>query len=129
MNRAQVSSEFMVFLGIMIIVMMVFLAAVSDDIKFLVAKKERHALRDIGLTAQNELFIAAGVNDGYYREFVLPAPMHNGIDYSITIIDRSLVVTGGLSGTEQVYDVPKVIGNMQKGLNNVSRIGGIIYLN
>ena len=128
MNKAQVANEFLILLGVMCLSLVLFLYATSDEIKSLVFEKELHAVRDIGFVIQNELFFAANVNDGYYREFMVP-DKHDGIEYSITINDRTLIVISTRSNIEQVFYVPKVQGNIQKGINNISKSGGVIYLN
>ena len=95
--------------------------------KFLVAKKEQNAIRDLGFSIQNEFFFASNVKDGYYREFNVPE-VHNGVKYSITMNQGYLMLTSN-SGQYQEFAIPQVIGNIKKGTNNITRIGGVIYLN
>ncbi len=128
LKKSQVSSEFIILLGVIFLSLLIFLYATSDDIKLLVFEKEMHTIRDVGFAAQNELFFAANANDGYYREFTVPEK-YNGIDYSITIMGKNLIITSSDNNIEQDFLIPEVQGNIQKGLNNISRERGVIYLN
>ena len=128
MKSGQVSSEFLILVGVIILLTMLFLAHTAEDIKFALHRKQQQALRDIGLSAQQELITAAAMRDGYRREFSLPEK-HNEIDYSIAITGTTLVVITADTAGEQSFFVPQVIGNIKKGGNLLRKEHGTIYLN
>lgn len=128
MKKAQIASEFLILLCIAFLFLLVFLYASAEDIKFLIQKKELNAITDMGIFVQNEIFQATNVYDGYYREFNIPET-HYGVNYSITISGNHLIIKS--ISTQQLLEFPitNVTGNVKKGINNISRIRGVIYLN
>lgn len=128
MRRCQVSNEFLILIGVVYLTLLLFLYYSADTVKDIAFKKEFETVRDIGFFVQHELFLATEVNDGYLRQFEIPGK-YNGIDYNITIMGSTLVVMSANNGIEQPFQVPLVVGNLTKGMNNISRRGGVVYLN
>jgi hypothetical protein len=126
--RSQVSSEFMILAGVAALTMMIFLFYTSDMVRDASFRRETYAARDIGLTVQNELFLASQVKDGYQRTFELPFK-HYDMDYNISIIRNIVVIHSAGHDVEQGFLIPQVVGNITKGFNTVSRRGGTVYLN
>ncbi len=127
-KQAQVSNEFIILLGIVIITMMVFLHSISENISGLADTKEYLAVRDLGFSLQTEFLIAQQVNDGYVRTFDVPDSYHT-FDYDITIEQEYLILTSVKNSIEHVFFIPEVNGVIQKGENTINKTGGVIYLN
>jgi uncharacterized protein (UPF0333 family) len=128
MKKAQVANEFIILFGFAVLVLMIFLYVMIDEVRSIQSEKELEAIRDVGFFVQNELFIASIVNDGYYREFEIPI-LHQSLEYSININNNMLILVSQRNDIEQYFLIPKVEGNVTKGLNNISKIGGVIHLN
>lgn len=127
-KKAQVANEFLILLCMSFLFLLVFMYAAGEDIKFLIQKKEINAISDMGFFVQSEIFQASSVYDGYYREFEIPET-HYGVNYTITISGNHLLIKS--LKTQQLLEFPitNVSGNVKKGMNNITRIGGVIYLN
>lgn len=125
---AQISNEFIVLLGILIIITTVFLYNFREDAMFLSQKKERIVIDDLGYSIQNEFLMAQTVNDGYYREFKVPEEYHS-VPYDISIQGDLLLLVSHKSGFEHSFLIPNVTGSIIKGTNRINKSGGVIYLN
>jgi len=128
MRKGQVANEFIILLGVGIIFLLIFLYAISDDIRSLTVQKEENAIKDVGFSTQNEFFFAAGSKDGYKRTFTVP-DTHNGVSYTIDILGGYLILESTKNNQIREFAIPPVIGNITKGENNISKTGGVIYLN
>jgi hypothetical protein len=126
--RAQIANEFMVAVGLAIIVMLGVLFVSMHDLQEIQGRREMEAIRDVGFAVQNELFLAAFVQDGYVRTFELPQK-NAGIAYSISLVNDNIVVRSDEHGFVQEFTAPEVVGNIAKGSNTVRREGGVIHLN
>jgi hypothetical protein len=128
MAQSQVSIEFLILIGVASLTLMVFLNYASDSIRDISIAREQDAIRDVGFAVQNELFVATQVEDGYLRYF--DVPLHsNGVQYNISIIPHYLVLTSSPTSWVEVFRIPLVTGNVTLGDNNITRRGGVIYLN
>jgi len=126
--NAQFSLEFIVLLTFMFIVFLGFTAVITTKILDAKEKEREKIAEDIATLAKNEIDLARSVSDGYYRTFTLPVRVGGNI-YSIAIIsDRELVVN--YVDKEYIFFLPgNVRGNIGVGLNEISKIEGIVYLN
>jgi hypothetical protein len=93
-----------------------------------------NAVKQMEIVVVNELKVAESVTDGYYREFSLPYRV-NGIEYNISImsgVGNTPEIVTKYGGKERVYFVPQTYvdsnSTVGKGLNNISKINGIIYI-
>jgi hypothetical protein len=128
MKKAQVANEFLILLCMSFLFLLIFMYASAEDIQFLIQKKEFNAINDMGFFVQSEIFQAASVYDGYYREFEVPKT-HYGVNYSITISGNFLLIKSTHTGQLLEFRITNVTGNVQKGMNNITKLGGVIYLN
>jgi len=128
MRKSQAANEFMMLLSMALLFMMLILYGVSQEMRSLAIRKEAYAIKDVGFFVQNELFYAAVVKDGYSREFEVPT-YHNGVDYKVSINGNFLLLESVKSTQVWEFPIPKVNGNIQKGMNSINRTGGEIYLN
>ena len=124
--KAQSSMEFLMLVGILLIVFIAFYAIVFERIRIINNEKDILLGQDIATKVQKEILLAAKVSDGYQREFTLPQKIQ-GMNYSILISGKELTVI--TEKTEVVKTIPVVIGDVTKGPNKINKTNGIIYLN
>ena len=126
-TNAQFAIEFIVLIAFMFLVFVVFLSVITSR---LIESKEtevQETAEDIATLVSNEVYTAKPLSDGYTRTFELPNTI-NGNDYTVEIIDnRELVIT--YLDEEYVSFLPeKVVGNVDRGLNEIRKVEGIVYL-
>jgi len=134
MRKAQSSMEFVILTGFMVLAFLTFYIAIQS--KMLEANRDNteNAVKQIENLVVNELKVAESVTDGYYREFDLPRRV-NGMEYNVSIIagvgDTPEIVTK-YGNKERVYFVPQLYvdsgSTVGRGLNNISKNGGIILI-
>jgi len=127
MGRAQVSNEFVILMGVAVLMTMVFLFLVGESMQERTIEKERLALRDMGLALQQELFTAVKLKDGYHREIELPEKYKNTA-YTVVIFRGYLLLDAPDTGNHQEFAVPDVQGNFSKGKNTITKTGGVVYI-
>lgn len=126
-TKGQSTFEFLILVGIGLVAVTVFSALSLNDLISLQTKKETFLVRDTAAQLQNEIILAAVVEDGYSRSFEVPSTL-NGVEYNVTIINNVLDVW--TERTSSTLAVPTVQGNFSKGgLNNISKVGGVVFLN
>ncbi len=126
-SKAQISAEFFMLVGLAFLIAIAFEIASLDQLKDFRIQKEEEAIRDVALKVQKELFIAANVEDGYVRTFELPDRLDNTINYSLTILNSTLFVQS--KNSFYTVSIPKVVGNLSRGINGINKTGGVLYLN
>ena len=82
--KGQVAIEFITFVGIAIVLLMVFLGISAYYLKLSYERESIQTAEDLAKLVKNEINIAAFVENGYYRNVDLPAKL-KGEDYSILI--------------------------------------------
>ena len=82
--KAQVAIEFVTFVGIAIVLLMVFLGISAYYLKLSYERENVQTAEDLARLIKNEINIAAFVENGYSRNVDLPAKL-KGEDYSILI--------------------------------------------
>ena len=128
MNRySQSSMEFLVFSGLAFLVVIVIVTFSVNEVKELRDKKEFFLIRDLGLKLQKEVSIAASVEDGYERNFNIPAKLEGVFGYSITMTNATITINS--SKTFFSARIINVIGNFTNGNNKIEKINGKIYIN
>ncbi len=134
MKKAQTSMEFVILTGFMILAFLSFYIVIQAKLVEANRDQTDSAAKDIETVVINELKVAESVTDGYYREFQLPQNV-NGVQYNISIIagpgETPEIVTT-YSGKERVYFITQSYVNesstIGKGLNNISKVNGIILV-
>ena len=120
--------EFVSLISIMLLVAVGFFAITSSRILDSQEGGNRKVAEDIANFAYREIEIAKSTQDGYARVFTMPETV-NGVIYEINITDdRELNVE--YLGYEYLKFLPaNVTGNVSRGLNRVSKLYGIVYVN
>ena len=125
-SKAQVSTEFFIFLGMSFLIAMAFIITSLDQLKDSRIQKEDAAVKDVALKLQKELLIAANVEDGYVRTFTIPDTLDR-INFSLSTQNSTIVVQS--KNSYYLMTIPKSIGNVSKGTNIINKTGGMIYIN
>jgi len=133
-KRAQTSMEFVILTGFMLLAFLIFYGIIQSKIVDANENSIDDAAKQVETLVVNELKVAESVTDGYYREFELP-PRVNGMDYTIKIVpgvsDTPEIVIQ-YNNKERVYFVPQTyvsnLSTVSKGLNNISKINGVILM-
>ena len=125
-SKAQISAEFFIFLGLAFLVAIAFEIASLEQLSDFRLRKENDIAKDLALSIQKELILAATVEDGYVRTFKLPDQVES-INYSIQMQNSTLAVQ--TKNSYYLVGIPNSIGNLTKGTNQIKKINGILYIN
>ncbi len=118
--------EFVMLISLAFMIMVVFAAVTRESMVDLRKEEEYVALKDVVHTAQSEITTAASVEDGYRREFSIPASL-GGINYTIEISGSYLIAQS--KNHEYLLKISPVAGNITKGVNVIRKSEGVVYLN
>jgi hypothetical protein len=125
-SKSQSSFEFLLLVGVMFFAVILVVGATYSNIAALAEKRGFLMVKDMAHVIQNELVLAAQVEDGYARSFLIPEKLGNR-PYTLVVINNSLTV----STDEASYAVriPRVQGSPAKGVNNITKIDNVVVLN
>jgi hypothetical protein len=127
-KRGQSAIEFIILIGAMFFIFLTMLFVIQGNITDKTRENRDLVIRELGLTVQSEITLAAESSNGYYREFVLP-PTLLGLEYDVRIID-DLVFLNTTNGRHAIaFSVVEVVGDAQVGLNVIEKNNGVVYLN
>ena len=124
-SKAQVSTEFFIFLGLAFLIAIAFEIASLEQLNDFRIQKENEAVKDLALKLQQELLIASTVEDGYVRVFEIPDKLES-VNYSLTTQNSTITVKS--KNSLYIVSAPRAIGNASKGTNIINKTGGVIYL-
>ena len=125
-KKSQTSMEFVFLIGIAFMAVLVFTVVGYNKLKDISDEKEFVLVKDLAFKVQNEINLAANVDDGYRRDFTLPQKL-DYVDYGITINNNTLIVES--KNHEYVLLIPAVRGNITKGDDVICKNDGVIELN
>lgn len=124
--KSQSAIEFLLLTGFVLLVFIVVIGIVSNNRYIINREKDNIVGNDILTKVQKEINLAAHVEDGYKREFILPSKIGNGV-YSIYIARDEVIFE---KGTESLWKkIPTARGNLTTGKNVLYKTNGTIYLN
>jgi hypothetical protein len=109
--------EYVIFTGLVIIIMIASTYYIYKDYSTQIYSKEARSLRDLGKSIQSELFIAADMNDGYFRIVTLPNRTHDFFRFDISCYPYEVVLNGTRVG-DIGFTTPIFSGSFQKGVRN-----------
>jgi len=108
MRKCQSSTEFMIFIGIAIIIMMSYVAISNTYLNLTYKQRDVISGQDLAKQVKNEINLASRVEDNYQRTFQLPQKIGNK-DYAITIEGREVAIEiEGLDYVELLMTNPQV---------------------
>ena len=125
--KSQSATEFIVLASFMLLVILGFFAVTSSNLLEARGEANRKTAKDIADFAYKEIEIAVSLNDGYTRTFKIPQKV-NGIAYTINITDNRELTVNYLDNEYVRFLPPKIIGNISKGINQIKKLNGIIYV-
>jgi hypothetical protein len=126
-QRGQSAIEFIIVLGVVLFFFVLFFGAIkiSQGDK---EKENRDMLfQNIALDVRDEINIASGASDGYYRDFTIPQNVL-GTDYEINLTDIGYVYLKSERYAVS-YKAVRINGDIQKGVNIIRKENGQVYLN
>ena len=125
-SRAQVSTEFFIFLGLAFLIALSFEIVSLGQLNDFRIQKENEAVKDLAIKFQKELLVAATVEDGYVRIFNVPNKL-DSINYSV--ITQNSTITVQSQNSIYIVAIPAVTGAVGKGTNIINKTGGVIHIN
>jgi uncharacterized protein (UPF0333 family) len=126
MLRGQIAVEFSFMVMLAIIFFVVALVIIGFYIEKSASERGIAALQDEGARVQQELLIAAAVEDGYQRNVTLPATL-DGLQYIVSNTPTTLTFTL-YDGTIYNKEIPQTGGTILKGQNRLRKIGGALII-
>jgi hypothetical protein len=126
-RKGQFALELMPFIFLAVLILTVFVVVIAGRITGLQNRDEQSNLQQVTLMLDEEIRIAASVNDGYERDFWLPIKI-NGKAYSIVILGNTTIraSTGSYESSIVTF---KVLGQPIAGENHLRKYDNTITLN
>jgi len=115
-GKSQIAIEFVLVTGLAILIAITLLTPLNQLFGSASRQQADEALKDLGLTLQSELIVAASVKPGYSRFLTIPSHVA-GFDYNISITQGFLSLT--YVNGELAFPIPLTTGNFLKGKVNV----------
>jgi len=127
MPKAQISNEFLIFIGLAFLVALYFAINSINQLNDFRLQKESESVKDLALKLQRELLVASIVEDGYVRFFDIPDTLDDDLNYSLMLQNSTIVVQS--KNAFYIVGIPTIIGNLTKSTNKINKTGGVIYIN
>jgi len=130
LQKAEVSTEFMVFIGILLVFFVFFVGIVGISNKDIDESTVFTNARNILNTVTGEINSASKI-EGYYREFYIPEKLVDGEDYNITIYnDLRMIKIEWNQGKNLMSNIQtnNTKGNISAGTNTIRNQGGVITI-
>lgn len=128
LKKSQTAIEFFVLVGLVALTVVIFMLASLGQIKEFQDKGEYILIKDMALKLQTEVTLAATSEDGYQRQFTIPDKLEETVNYSVTIKNNETLIVHSDKSLYAV-SIPKVIGNITKNINTITKTGGVVNLN
>lgn len=128
LKKSQTAIEFFVLVGLVALTVVIFMLASLGQIKEFQDKGEYILIKDMALKLQTEVTLAATSEDGYRRQFTIPDKLEETVNYSVTIKNNETLIVHSDKSLYAV-SIPKVIGNITKNANTITKTGGVVNLN
>jgi uncharacterized protein (UPF0333 family) len=129
-SKAQVAMEFMILMTLGVAILIILIIAVGSISKNKTDEKTYYELDDFGNSIQQELILAAELEDGYTRIINIPTSI-NGRKYNITTGsagDYAGYLNIDYMTTTIYYPIPVVNGTLQKGYNKIRKENGSVFI-
>jgi uncharacterized protein (UPF0333 family) len=104
-KKIQVSVEFVLVFSLLAVFVTLFLGMIFVNMSQARSQNEVELVSDLANSIQQEVVLAANVEDGYQRNFTLPSTL-GGKDYSVEFLNYHIVVNA--SKTTVVRGIPRV---------------------
>ena len=127
-KKGQSAIEFVMLVGAVFFFFLIFLSVIQISNANKTNENKGLVLREITLTIQNEINLAAESIDGYYREFYIPEKIL-GSDYEINVTEGIVYVRTLDNKHALVLPTAEVNGNARLGDNIIRKENGQVFLN
>jgi len=126
-KKAQVSMEFIAFLGVMLFLLTLASYASLSAGSGIAKDNESVEARRIAATVAEEINLAVEIGPGYSHAFDLPAVLSTGTNYSINFTSSRFVYVFWGTG---FYPIPvlsdNITGTVKNGRNTLTNNNGVI---
>ena len=127
-KKAQTAIEFIMLVGFVFFAFTVFILAVQTSTSDKIKEEQTLRVKEVVIDVQDEINLAYQSSNGYYREFSIPEKI-NGISYEINIIEGLVYLKTDNGKNAIALSVQNVTGDLVKGINNITKQGGVVELN
>lgn len=126
-KKSQSAIEFIIIFGVILIFFVLFMGIIKGNQNDKIKENKEIVFQNIVLDVRDEINIAAGASEGYYREFDVPDNVY-GEDYEINITeDYDLYLQS--ESYYVAFKTAEVNGTVKKGINKIKKENGTVYLN
>ncbi len=119
MLKGQVSIEFLMIMGFLLLTLSVFTIGILKQHINFVEDKEYVLVRDIAYKVRDEIVLANNVQASYVRNFSLPAQV-DGLNYSIHLTSDVIIVRS--QSQEFSLNVPHITGCIDVGNISITKL-------
>ena len=128
--KAEVSTEFMVFFGILLLFFVFFVGIMGINSNDIGESTMFASARNILNTVTNEINTAARIQ-GYYRKFFIPEKLSNGETYNISYYTNLRMVKIEWGNGENIMAniiTDSLNGNITPGVNVIKNLNGVVNI-
>jgi hypothetical protein len=125
-NNGQVSEEFVAFVGIGFLMAIIVMMVIFNEQQNKFRERDISETRELAIKIEEEIIIAATVENGFARNFSLPSTLPSGKGYGI--VENSSYVRIVAETSEWEVRVPKYNGSIQKGQNTICKKYGKVFI-
>ncbi|MBX4212205.1 hypothetical protein KW787_01970 [Candidatus Pacearchaeota archaeon] len=126
--KGQSAIEFVIVVSAALFFLLAFTVAVQVNIENSLNEKRERMLKEIAVDLQDEVALASGSTDGYYREFTIPTAVFDR-DYSASFVAGYVYVVTNDTKHAIAIKILNVTGNPVPGKNSIRRTNGSVYVN
>lgn len=126
--KAQSAIEFMILVGFSLTVFLILLIVINDNISDNLRQKKDLEVKQLGISVQDEMNLAAKASDGYKREFFLNDRV-SGEEYNINLTEGMVYILTKSERHSIGLPIPPFDGQIKLGLNKIRKINGKVKLN
>src|SRR3989338_5884705 len=128
MKRAQSAMEFLIIIGAMLFVFVSLLAVFQQNIAMKARENRDLEIKDLALTIQKEINLAASSTSGYSRTFTIPGTL-SGLDYTISTAEETLYIITTDNRHSIALPIPEVSGSLIDGENTITKDDDGVHIN
>lgn len=125
-KKGQAAMEFLIVFGAMLFFFVIFFGIIQENISEKDQEKERIVAQSVALDVQDEINLAAESSEGYFRGFSIPENIL-GKEYQINVTQGRILIS--FDKFSASYNSRNVSGIIKKGLNEIKKENGTVYLN
>lgn len=127
MKQAQISLEFIMMVGIAVLVTAVFIVILNDVFTDSVREKNQEAVNDFAYAIQSEIILANRAEPGYVRVWTLPPTLHNH-PYSIENTNTTFTIWYDNNKATLTLPIPLINGTLVNDTMIIRNINGTVHI-